>query len=73
MAIFLVSFLIFSAAALLLWLSQRVRGERLPVGCTPETGECCMGFGNCIEPTDSDRGNFEEKGVRHWSVPTERS
>jgi hypothetical protein len=72
-AIFVVSFLVFTAAALLLVLSQRARGGQLPVGCTPASGECCRvrHFGNCIEPDGGSRGSFDEEGVRHWSPPAE--
>lgn len=42
MEIFVVSFLIFATVTLLLLLGQRLGGRQLPVGCTPETGECCL-------------------------------
>ena len=61
MEIFLVSFLVFAGVALMLVLSQRVRGSQLPVGCRPESGECCgaADFGNCLGPSRADRGSVE--------------
>ena len=75
MEIFLVSFLVFACAALLLTLGQWARGEQLPVGCTPESGECCRlsDFGKCVEPDGSDRGTFKDQGVRQWTSATEGS
>lgn len=71
MEIFLVSFLVFSSVALLLVLSQRARGGELPVGCTPESGTCCLqqarceqrGFGNCIEPAAPESGSVKQQSV----------
>ena len=75
MEIFLVSFLVFVCAALLLTLGQWARGEQLPVGCTPDAGQCCRSpdFGKCIEPEGSDRGSFSNEDVRQWTAATERS
>jgi hypothetical protein len=75
MAVFVVSFLIFTAAALLLLLGQRARGGQLPVGCTPESGDCCKarGFGKCIEPSGGSYGSLRKEGVRQWPAPSERS
>jgi hypothetical protein len=46
MEIFLASFLIFAAVALLLSFFQRARGRPLAVGCTPENGVCCKTAGS---------------------------
>ena len=75
MAVFVVSFLIFTAASLLLLLGQRARGRQLPVGCTPESGQCCQtrDFGKCIEPSSAIRGRLQEEGVRQWAAPSKRS
>ena len=61
MATFVVSFLVFAGAGLLLVLGQRAGGGQLPVGCRPESGECCRspGFGKCIEPSEQRSWQFQ--------------
>ena len=41
MEMLIVSFIIVTASMLTLAAAQAVRKAPLPVGCTPENGECC--------------------------------
>ena len=45
MEIFIVSFLLFLSSIGALAVAQWVRKAPLPVGCTPDNGECCQATG----------------------------
>ncbi len=58
MGIFIVSFLVFAAVAGLLVLCQTLGRRSLPVGCRPESGDCCA-FGNSKGPGVSRNGRVK--------------